>query len=135
MNTWGQKFWESILCDLFEHVKAFLEVTKSWLKKHLHVKYASKLSYLTRATFVAGAIILVNYNWILDILYSDMLKKNVPSKPIARPSPWFNPHPILSNKPIARPSPWFNPHPILSTGKCNCCDCYVLYTSFLLVLA
>ena len=33
-----------------------------------------KLSYLTRAAFVAGAIILVNYNRILDIHHNGMLE-------------------------------------------------------------
>jgi hypothetical protein len=69
--------------------------------------------YLARAILLAGAIVLVYYNGILDVIHDCMLEKNI------------------SSKTIARPSPRLNSQSIFCTGKCSGHDCNILHTSLL----
>ena len=69
--------------------------------------------YLARAILLAGAIVLVYYNGILDVIHDCMLEKNI------------------SSKTIARPSPRLNSQSIFRTGKCSGLDCNILHTSLL----
>jgi len=52
---------------------------------------------LSRAILVVGAVILINYDGIIDILHKSMLEKNVPSKSSAWSSPGLNPQSIFSS--------------------------------------
>ena len=71
------------------------------------------LTYLARAIILAGAIVLVYYNGILNIIHDCMLEKN------------------MSSKTIARPSPRLNSQTVLGTSKCCGFDCNILHTSLM----
>ena len=66
---------------------------------------------------MAGAVILVDDDGVLDIDHEYVLENNT------------------LNKPIAGPGPWLDPHPILWTGKSNRLNCHILDTLFFEVLA
>lgn len=53
------------------------------------------INYLARAVLVAGAVVLVENDGVLDVLHDDVLEVDFLHVAVDRPPPCLDPHPIL----------------------------------------
>ena len=51
--------------------------------------------YLGRATLVGRTIVLVDYDWVLDVLHDQVLEEDVLNEPVTWPRPRLYPHAVL----------------------------------------
>lgn len=59
------------------------------------------MTHVTRTIDIPWTVILVDYDWILDISHSNIREANIPDEALAWPSPCFDPQPILSGSEAA----------------------------------
>lgn len=76
------------------------------------LEIGDRRSYLSRTILTVGAVILVNYDGVLDIYHLDVLENN------------------MINERFASPGPCLDPHPIVCPGKINRLNCHIPYTFF-----